>query len=144
MDKNISLLDVKIENADILLEWRNDPSTRAASHDSHFISKEEHYAWLKGFLNKNDKYFFVAYKDDIPVGSVRAVSVNGLWCLSWVIAPSFRGRGLAKDMLALLVEKIDGPMQAEVKVNNHPSIKVAEHIGMKLEKICDGFLYFRK
>ena len=49
-----------------------------------------------------------------------------------MLAPQKRGLGLAKLMVLALVETIPDAIKAEIKANNHASIRVAEYAGLVL------------
>ena len=143
-DKNISLVLATIENADLLLEWRNDPETRKASHSIAEIQREESLSWLSRTLTDANRKLYIAEEDGIPVGTVRADWSGGTWELSWTVSPSARGRGVAKRMIAILAQQISDPIRAEVKVGNLVSIRVAEHAGMEFDYESDGVLHYKR
>lgn len=41
-----------LDDAGVLLEWRNNPATREASHNTALISEVEHIQWLTRILAK--------------------------------------------------------------------------------------------
>ena len=46
MGDSLRLRRATMDDADIILEWVNDPLDRANSFDSRMISREEHLAWM--------------------------------------------------------------------------------------------------
>ena len=94
------LKQATIEDAKMLLEWRNDPLTQAQSINKEEIKLADHEAWLKKTLANPDRELFVAYEDDLPVGTCRIDrESNGdesIFELSWTIAPSARGKNICK------------------------------------------------
>ncbi len=144
MNSNIVLRVATMEDADLLLAWRNDPTTRAASHNTAEISRSEHLAWLVATLDDPNRRLLIAEHRGVPVGTVRADLSAGVWELSWTTAPQARGRGLTKQMVALLSRQISDPIRAEVKVGNIASARIAEHAGMQLESEADGILHYRR
>ena len=133
-----------LEDAELLRQWRNDPATRAASHNTAEIGKEEHWQWLLRLLANPCRKLFVAEENGVPVGTARADRQNDVWLLSWVTAPEARGRGVAKRMVALLLHQLNESVRAEVKVGNVASIRLAEQVGLVLEREEDGVRYYRK
>jgi RimJ/RimL family protein N-acetyltransferase len=133
-----------LEDAELLRQWRNDPATRAASHNMAEIGEEEHWQWLLRQLADPCCRLFVAEENGVPVGTARANWQKDVWLLSWVTAPEARGRGVAKRMIALLLHQLAEPVRAEVKVGNVVSARLAEQVGMVLEREEDGVLYYRK
>jgi len=144
MSDNIKLRPVTIEDADLLLEWRNDIQTRMASHNTKKVEKNEHICWLKRSLDNPSRILLIAEKDGMPVGVVRADYSDGVYELSWTVAPKARGIGIGKKMVALLAKQITAPIRAEIKVGNKASISIAEYVGMKHERKNNGVLYYRR
>ena len=140
----MKLRQVTIKDADLLLEWRNDPQTRIASHNTAEVKIDEHISWLTRVLNNQNRRLLIAEEDGVPVGTVRADYSDGVYELSWTVAPNARGRGVGKRMVALLAKQITEPIRAEVKVGNEASGRIAEHAGMKYEREDNGVLYYRR
>ena len=144
MRARCSLRKATINDAALLLNWRNDVRTVEASHSTKQVEFSEHMAWLSGALVDNTLKLFICERQGAPVGTVRAHLKQGVWVLSWTVAPEFRGQGIAKEMVALAVASLCGPFRAEVKEGNVASMSVAEHIGMTLVNKADGVLYYEK
>ena len=133
-----------MKDADMLLDWRNDPETKKASHSTSEVVKEEHVAWLSKILGNADRRLLVAEKNSAPVGTVRADFAEGVWELSWTVAPNSRGQGVAKRMVALLASEISEPIRAEVRANNITSARIAEHAGMAFNREVEGILHYSR
>jgi RimJ/RimL family protein N-acetyltransferase len=133
-----------IEDASLLLEWRNDRGTRNASHNTDEISRDDHLAWLERTLGDTTRQLFIAEERGSPVGTVRVDLDNGIHELAWTVAPNARGRGVARRMVAQVAAGIAGPIRAEVKVGNLASRRVAEHAGMQLQSESDGVLHYAR
>jgi RimJ/RimL family protein N-acetyltransferase len=144
MSKNISLRPATAQDADLLLEWRNDPETRKASHNTSEVQRDEHISWLSRTLNNPGRRLYVAEENGVPVGTVRADLSEGVWELSWTVSPNARGRGVAKRMVAVLVQQISEPVRAEVKAGNIASARIAEHAGMEFERETNGVLHYKR
>lgn len=134
MTVKVQLRKADLEDATRLLSWRNDEESRQSSHQSQVISVEEHCTWLKASLANSNRKLYIALYNQEPIGSVRAdfLIEQNIWQLSWVLAPQKRGLGLAKLMVLALVETIPDAIKAEIKANNHASIRVAEYAGLVL------------
>jgi len=144
MSERMKLRPVTIEDADLLLEWRNDPQTRMASHNTEEVKRDEHISWLTRSLDNPSRRLFIAEEDGVPVGTVRADYSDGVYELSWTVAPNARGRGVGKRMVALLANQITEPIRAEVKVGNEASIRIAEYAGMEYDREDNGVLHYRR
>ena len=144
MNETITLRPATIEDADILLGWRNDPETRKASHNTTEVQRSDHVSWLSRTLGNPDRRLYVAEKNGDPVGTVRADFADGVWELSWSVSPRARGGGVAKRMVAVLANKISEPIRAEVKTGNTSSARIAEHAGMVFERKTDGIIHYKR
>lgn len=144
MGETLTLRPATLEDADLILAWRNDPETRRASHNTVKIQADEHNAWFSTVLKNPDRKLYIAEEQGMAVGSVRADLSQGVWELSWTVSPDARGRGIAKRMVALLANQIADPVRAEVKADNIASIRVAEYAGMKFQQDVDGVRHYRR
>jgi len=134
MALDIGLRAVSIEDAEQLLLWRNDETTRLASHQTQVLSLSEHQSWLaKSLCNPQRKLYIAQYLGQ-DIGTVRAdyLIERQAWLLSWTLAPEKRGQGLAKHMVHAFVDVIDDDICAEIKDSNLASIKIALFIGCTL------------
>lgn len=140
----IRLRPATLQDAEMLLEWRNDPETRNASHNTAEIQREEHISWLTKTLNNLSRRLFIAEENGLPVGTARVDFSNGVYELSWTVAPNARGRGVAKRMVSLLASQISEPIRAEVKSGNLASARIAEYAGMEFDREVDGVLHYKR
>jgi RimJ/RimL family protein N-acetyltransferase len=89
-----------------LLEWRNDPQTRAMAITQAPVPLADHRRWLAARLDDADTLLTIAEEDGEPVGTVRLDRHSPAEAeLSITIAPSARGRGLARLAIELGVEQ---------------------------------------
>jgi len=59
-----------MDDAGVLLAWRNDPDTRAASHNSDKVDLQNHLAWLESSLAKPEmRQLWIAELDNLAVGT---------------------------------------------------------------------------
>ena len=142
MSQSLRLRAATEEDRDLLLEWRNDARTRMASQHTSEVHKDDHLKWLASSLRDDKRVLMVAEDDDTPVGTVRADLKDGVYELSWTVAPGARGRGIGKAMVALFVSQLSGPIQAKVKKDNRPSVRIAEFAGLQLVREEGGFLLY--
>lgn len=117
-----------LDDAHLLLDWRNDPLTREMSINSDPISWETHIAWLSRRLGSADPHLYVAEIDGRPVGTFRIDADE----ISYTIAPEFRGRGLASKMLVMARESF-GQKRARIRKDNPASARVAHNAGHIVE-----------
>jgi RimJ/RimL family protein N-acetyltransferase len=130
-------------DADRLLEWRNDPDTRANSHRSEVVTRSDHLAWLARSLEDDRRRLWIAEVRGIAVGTMRADRDETEWVLSWTVAPEHRGQGTGRRMLQAVTTILNGPMRAEIKRDNAASIRIATAVGFCFEREIDGVMYWR-
>ena len=138
----VELRPATMEDADLLLDWRNDASTRKASLSSEKVSKTDHLTWLQASLRNKDRRLWIAQVEDAMIGSCRADRLPEGWLLSWTIAPDRRGKGLAYPMLQAMLTDLTGPFFAQIKQDNLASIKVAEKAGFTCQERKGEVLYY--
>ena len=132
MDPNIKELSIRkaqIDDSDILLTWRNHPQTRAASRNTEKIDPVEHEKWFIKVLKSENRQIFIVEEQGVPVGTVRVDGRKGLREMSWTVAPEQFGRGIGKWMVKKIADQIEGPLKAEIKIDNYASQKIAENAG---------------
>jgi pseudaminic acid synthase len=122
------------DDAERLLEWRNDPHTRAMSLNDAVVSKADHAQWLARTLQAEDRLLFIAELDGDPVGTVRLDRHRARsWEISITLAPHARGKTLATPLLR--VAESDGRAHgaalftATIKPENEASVRAFKKAG---------------
>jgi RimJ/RimL family protein N-acetyltransferase len=113
------------DDARLLLEWRNDESTRKMSKHKGLVGWDDHLGWLDRRLKMDHPNLFVFEVDGMPVATFR-IDGNDL---SYTVAPEHRNRGIAKLMLNEVRSRF-GCLRARVYADNVSSIKVARSAGL--------------
>lgn len=144
IDSTLSLRPSTMNDADLLLEWRNDITTREASLTTAFVEMQSHCIWLQATLDNPQRRLYIAEYQHQSVGTIRADMDGKGWLLSWTVAPLFRGQGIAHKILNTFIEGYDCPLFAHIKVTNIASIKVAERADFRLLKKSAGVLFYQK
>jgi UDP-2,4-diacetamido-2,4,6-trideoxy-beta-L-altropyranose hydrolase len=126
-------------DAALLLSWRNDPDTRAASRSMESIEPACHIDWLRSKLSSPVTQILIAEDGGKPVGTVR-VDFRGEYSeLSWTVSPLARGNGVGTQMLVRAARAIPvRPLRAEIKPGNTASVRMAEKCGFSLLGEVDG------
>lgn len=132
-----------LQDAELLLAWRNDPQTRRSSHNNAQIELSAHLIWLEAALVNSSRQILIAEAEGVPVGSLRVDrQSDGVSELSWTVAPAARGQGVGRHMLAALLARISGPVRAEIKQGNTASIRIAESVGLTLNRAEADVLHY--
>jgi RimJ/RimL family protein N-acetyltransferase len=122
-----------MDDASLLLGWRNDPVTRASSIRGEAIERDDHLRWLEGSLASATRDLRIAIEDGVPVGTVRIDRHDdGSRELSWTVAPEARARGLGTRMVATITAEIGEPLVARIFAQNVASRRIAEQAGFAL------------
>lgn len=102
MNNKPRLRPVTIQDAELILEWVNDPLDRANSYSSEPITLDEHLAWLERSLSNPEVHLYMMVYKGEDVGHIKLYVNDGKAEIGYCIAPNWRGRGLAKVIIALM------------------------------------------
>jgi pseudaminic acid synthase len=138
-----------LDEAALLLAWRNDPETRRQSVSPHVVSGAEHRAWLENALSPGtQRQLFIASAGQKDVGVVRLdQSASGAHEISITVAPEARGLGLASAILvaAEAPARAAGAtlLVARIRAGNHASIAAFKKAGYYsfTERAVEGEAY---
>lgn len=133
-----------LQDAEMLLEWRNDELTRANSINSGIIGLKEHRHWLDGVIASHSRKLLIAEINRAPIGTVRIDVEPDCSEMSWTVAPLERGKGYGKKMVAIAISLTKGVIIAKIKKHNAASIAIAESNGFKLAGINGDILIYRR
>ena len=125
-----------------LLEGANDPEVRQASYQSEPITLEEHQAWFATRLEDFNTLIWLLEVGQSACGMVRFERVEQAATLSYLVASSYRGQGLAAKMLRLALNELADiwpgiPVIAWIRPNNVASSRSLEGAGFQ-RKPCDS------
>jgi RimJ/RimL family protein N-acetyltransferase len=120
----MKLRPATLDDAELLFQWRNDPTTIAMSFGSKGVTWGEHLGWLSRRLADQAPLYIFEDNQHRPVGTARIDGDE----LSYTIAPEFRGRGLAVLMLSWVRIK-HGRLKCLIKPVNIASIMAARKAG---------------
>lgn len=122
-----------ISDAQLLLEWRNDELTRLNSFNSEIVSLEDHLNWFRKSLSSPNREIYIAEIKDFPIGTIRVdVNKDGSKELSWIVAPSQRGKGYGSLILNTFLSIYPSTYTAQIKEENIPSVKMVKKNGFTL------------
>ena len=130
----ILLRRATLEDAKILLDWRNDSATRQNSLCHAPVVWEKHLQWLQKCLDDPNRALYIAETDGIAVGTVRADFDGKIHELSWTVAPNQRGKGVGLQLVQSLIATLPfgSQYQAVVLTQNEASHRIALALGMQI------------
>lgn len=151
--EGLTVRGATLDDARTLFDWRNDPQTRALSRSSDELVYDDHVAWLRGSLERDDRVLLIVTgPDGGQVGTVRwDHEGHDDWEVSITVAPSARGQGLATPMLLAAEEHLAQTADvrsylAVVHADNEPSRRLfatADYVA-DLPPDAAGFERYRK
>ena len=148
----VTIRRTTMNDADKLLEWRNDPETVRFSTTDAGVSKDEHYSWLERKLDSEETMILIgcdsASGEEMGVVRFDAHDEH-FWVVSINLAPAWRGRKMAAPLLdeavAVFGNEHTAILTAYVKQGNIASRKVFERCGFALyEENEDQLTYMNK
>ena len=133
----LTVRNLVLEDADLVLRWRNTPEVRKVSRDASPISAIEHYNWIREWLRPENRGCFWIYSDSIKdIGYVRFDSLDdpAFFEISILLDIEMRGRGLGKLILEDSINQFalkseGGFLRAVVHASNTASIKLFSTFG---------------
>lgn len=122
-----------INDAQLLLDWRNDELTRLNSFNNEVISLENHLNWFQKSLLSPNREIYIAEIKGFPIGTIRVdINDDNSKELSWTVAPSQRGKGYGNLILNTFISTHPSVYIAQIKEENLPSIKMVKKNGFVL------------
>lgn len=110
-DDKIVLRDVIEADQFKTFDWAKDKLVRAFSFNQQEIVFEEHSSWFLKKADSPDCYYFIAEMDKVAIGSIRFDVQDDVAVVSYLLDPSFHGKGLGilllKKGLEMLINKKD-------------------------------------
>jgi perosamine synthetase len=89
-----------IEDADLLLTWRNRPDIVAAGLSNRRVEKAEHIAWFTRSLQSDEIRIWIAMLGELPIGQIRVEpGVEGEKLISVFILPDYSGNGYGVEVI---------------------------------------------
>ena len=103
---SVNLRKATIEDAQDILDWRNDPVTRESSFTKEEIDLETHMAWFKKKLADESCHMFILVDGDKKVGNIRVDVEDKTGEISYMIAPNSRRKGYGRKIIALVEPEV--------------------------------------
>jgi RimJ/RimL family protein N-acetyltransferase len=141
---------VSLDDADLILEWRNSIDARMMSRNSDPISVIEHYDWLNKWLGgENRGYFWIYSQGGKNIGYVRLDSTESKqqFEISIFIEANSRGQGMGKMLLEDSIARLFAIeknvfVKATVLNSNLASMKLFHSFGFRFAESVGLWNYF--
>ncbi len=108
----VNFTELNHSEIELVWKWRNNNSIRKWMFDQDFISFENHLKFIKKLSEKKDKLYFLAKREQIPVGVFSIVDIKGKtgeW--GYYIAPEYHDHNLGVEFyyygLQFIFEKLN-------------------------------------
>jgi len=129
----MNLREAKINDAKVLLYWRNDPVTRNASFNHEYVQYDTHIAWLADKLSRPDCHILIGTDKGKLVGTVRFDVDDNVAAVSVVVDPHCRRKGYGAALIEQGVQYMASrnvtDFDAYVLIGNLASEKTFESSG---------------
>jgi RimJ/RimL family protein N-acetyltransferase len=144
----IAVRPARAEDAELLLDWANEPLTRAMSFYPEPIDRATHEAWLAERLADPATRLLIGLEGQVPVGQVRLTrDPDGTVEVGIGVAADVRGRGVGRELLdaALDAGRRDTSLAARrfvarIRPDNTASIALFTGAGFRPagDDLCNG------
>jgi|TARA_B110000259_G_scaffold182285_1_gene225660 spore coat polysaccharide biosynthesis predicted glycosyltransferase SpsG/RimJ/RimL family protein N-acetyltransferase len=131
----------------VLYEWSNSSDVRYNSQNTDPITFKDHYKWFNSSLVNSNRFIYLAYLNNLPVGQIRFDYIKNNIFIDYSIDHHFRNLGFGSDIIRLGINKIetkDYTLKAIVKKKNRYSAKAFENNNFLLSINKDFFVYYKK
>ncbi len=105
--KRLKIRNAEQRDAHLIWQWANDPVVREQSYSSNMIPWNNHITWFSKKLNDTSCYYYILENEDNSVGQIRFdIDGENKATLSYLIAPSFRSKGMGAWILSKGIKKL--------------------------------------
>lgn len=121
-----------MDDATLLLTWRNDPRVFANFRVMEPVEPNEHIRWLAKSLASLACHILIAEKEDMPIGMIRLDERDGdEQEISIIVEPDHQGQGVGFQMLDFVCRCENSALIAEIKRENTASRRIFEKCGFR-------------
>lgn len=131
-------------DAKVVFELRNEPASRSNSLTSTELDWDSHVTWFEERLADPCSRIYILEHGTTPVATVRfQLNASGQTMTHIVVAPEFRGRGVAQSALQMTVpaalrELHLAEIHAVIKKSNPASVAAFKKSGFLMEADADN------
>ena len=136
----LGLRTAALDDADRLLEWRNDRSSREASFDPRPIDRSTHFSWLEARLSSSGHHIWIGELAGKPIGVVRFAIEGPVATASVALDAEWRGQGVGTRLISTgcaRLREIDGSIgfQALIRPGNRASLRAFQLAGFEVGSV---------
>lgn len=128
------------DDEELLLHWANEPEVRRQAFSTAPIDAQTHGRWFQARLRNPDcTIHVVEAPGGLAAGYVKLERQEGAWEIGYSLDASFRGLGIAANLLQTVLREhgTPRPLRARVKPGNTPSLAVFRRLGFREETVRD-------
>lgn len=124
-----------MNDADLMLHWRNHEQIRNKSTNRKVIGRNEHKQWLLNSIESGTCIIYIASLEGVDIGVVSFTIENIVATANIYLNPDYCGKGYGADVLQKGMDSLycKFPQISKIKAiilgNNTPSIKIFEKCG---------------
>jgi RimJ/RimL family protein N-acetyltransferase len=140
----VTLRPARDDDAERLLEWRNDAHAVRFSVSGRSVTSEDHARWFATRRHDPRVHLWIAEVDGTAVGQVRVHDdADDVGVVSVAVAPAHRGRGIGSEVLRAMVATVTAEttvrvLRALVHPDNVQSIRAFEKAGFRMTVAREG------
>ena len=138
MSDGMTIRNATDADAEDVWAWRQDPHTRAMSRSQAETPLAAHLAWFAAALSDPGRTLLIGEVGDVKAGMVR-FDRGAVTEISINVNPACRSRGYGQALLSLALEREDGEVWAEIRVENVASQRLFGRAGFELSETREGF-----
>lgn len=108
--QQLELVDISVDHAELVLNWRNDPAVAEFLYSDHAISMDEHIRWIERVRAADDRRYWIINFGGVPMGvaGIYDKSDHNRRC-SWMFYlanPAARGKGIGSLVEYYVIEYV--------------------------------------
>jgi len=141
LNKQLEVRPARVDDTELMYEWRNDSRTRAVSLDPALLDHAKHFDWVKQTLSNPNRCLLVGQIGQLPVGVIRFDKLHADSAeISLYLNPDLYGLGLGSALLRAGERFFSGDNKnrtefvATVLSGNSPSEKLFESCGYLFDR----------
>ncbi|MGK0137622.1 MAG: RimJ/RimL family protein N-acetyltransferase [Algoriphagus sp.] len=149
INRKLSLRRAKIEDTELTYQWAINLTVRQYALTQNEILKQEHEKWFSDKVTNSNCLYYIALCNNKSVGSFRLdINKEGTALISYLIDPTFHGKGLGKLLLKAGIEEAKTDKRITnivgyVKDQNKASLHLFRALSFSEELQEEGLIKFQ-